>query len=63
VPRRVREHLQAIEFWPVRVGVHFEGARLAPTLLPFLVELLRPEVGHRIYDCGLMIDDFRLIGD
>ena len=40
VPGRVREHLEAVELRPLRVGLDLEGARRGPLLLPLLVELL-----------------------
>ena len=47
VPRRVREHLQAVELRLRLVGLHLEGTAVGPLLLPFLVELLRLVLSHR----------------
>src|SRR5262249_49987653 len=47
VPRRVREHLEAVELVARRIDVDLERLRRRPRLLPFLVQLLRFEFGHR----------------
>src|SRR5437879_10224284 len=47
VPGGVREHLQTIELLTRGIDVDLECLRRCPRLLPFLVQLLRFELGHR----------------
>ena len=46
MPRRIGEHLQAIELGPRRIDGDLEGATLGPVRLPLAVECLRTVVGH-----------------
>ena len=47
VAGRVREHLQTVELLTRGIDVDLECLRRCPRLLPFLVQLLRFELGHR----------------
>ena len=46
VPGRVREHLEAVELRPGGILGDLEGARVAPAVLPLLLDCLGLVVGH-----------------
>ncbi len=50
VPRRVGEHLEAVELGLRRVFGHLERAAVPPPLLPLLLDGLRVVLAHILYD-------------